>query len=81
MEYASQVFVELQGQIDEMVLDFYDLVPTIVPFLPPDQQEYLKSLLAEERANYIEAATSRPGIRASPIRGTPPARPPPTPPG
>lgn len=57
--YASQLFVEMQGQVDQLILDFYDLMPAIIPFLPPEQQEYLKSLLAEERADYLEAATSR----------------------
>ena len=71
MEYASQVFLEMQGQIDQMVLDFYDLMPTIMPLLPPDQQEYLKSLLAEERSDYVEAAASRPGIPSIPYSGYP----------
>jgi HlyD family secretion protein len=62
IEYASQVFVEMQGQIDQAVLDFYDLMPVVMPFLPPDQQEYLKSLLAEERENFLQATASRPGI-------------------
>lgn len=61
IEYASQAFVQMQGQIDQAVMDFFDLMPVIVPFLPPDQQEFLKSLLAEERQNYLRAAANRPG--------------------
>ena len=71
MEYASQIFVEMQGQIDQLVLDFYDLMPVIVPYLPPDQQEFLKSLLAEERANYIEEAASRPSLPGISYSGYP----------
>jgi HlyD family secretion protein len=71
MEYASQVFVEMQGQIDQMVLDFYDVMPALMPFLPPEQQEYLKSLLAEERESYIQEASSRPGIPSIPYSGYP----------
>lgn len=61
IEYASQVFVEMQSRIDQAVLGFFDIVPVIMPFLPPDQQEFLKSLLAEERQNYLQAAANRPG--------------------
>ena len=71
MEYASQVFVEMQGQIDQMVLDLYDMVPALVPFLPPEQQEYLKSLLAEERQQYIQASESRPGVPGISYSGYP----------
>lgn len=71
IEYASQIFVEMQGQVDRLVLDFYDMVPILVPFLPPDQQEFLKSLLAEERTNYVEASASRPGIPSIPYSGYP----------
>ena len=61
LETASQVFVTMQSQIDEFVLGFYDVIPAFMPFVPPDQQEYLKALLAEERANYIAMVNSRPG--------------------
>jgi multidrug efflux pump subunit AcrA (membrane-fusion protein) len=71
VEYASQIFVEMQGQLDQTVLDFYDLMPVLMPFLPPDQQEYLKSLLAEERANYIEAAATRPSAPGISYSGYP----------
>jgi multidrug efflux pump subunit AcrA (membrane-fusion protein) len=71
MEYASQIFVEMQGQIDQMVLDVFDLMPALMPFLPPDQQEYLKSLLAEERQNYIQATASRPGVPSIAYSGYP----------
>ncbi|MBN2025978.1 MAG: efflux RND transporter periplasmic adaptor subunit [Actinobacteria bacterium] len=71
MEYATQIFMEMQGQIDQMVLDFYDLMPVIVPFLPPDQQEFLKSLLAEERSDYIEAAATRPSLPGISYAGYP----------
>lgn len=71
MEYASRLFVEMQGQIDQMVLDFYDLMPVLVPLLPPDKQEYLKSLLAEERAQYMQAAASRSGIPSLSYSGYP----------
>lgn len=60
MQYTSKVFQQMQGQVDTMVLDFYDTVPALVPFLPPDQQEYLKSLLAEQRARYLQVINSRP---------------------
>jgi multidrug efflux pump subunit AcrA (membrane-fusion protein) len=60
VDYASQLFVEMQGQVDQLILDFYDLMPAILPILPPEKQEYLKALLAEERAEYLEAAASRP---------------------
>ncbi|MBC7229824.1 MAG: efflux RND transporter periplasmic adaptor subunit [Actinobacteria bacterium] len=61
VEYAYQAFTQIQGQIDQAVLDFLDMMPVIVPFLPPDQQEFLKSLLAEERQNYLEAVANRTG--------------------
>ncbi|MDI7252901.1 MAG: efflux RND transporter periplasmic adaptor subunit, partial [Actinomycetota bacterium] len=32
----------------------------VVPLLPPDQQEFVKSLVAEQRAAYLEAMASRP---------------------
>ncbi len=71
VEYASQIFVEMQGQIDQLVLDFYDLMPVIVPYLPPDKQEFLKSLLAEERADYIEAAATRQSLPSIGYSGYP----------
>jgi HlyD family secretion protein len=71
MQYASQVFVEMQGQIDQMVLDLYDMMPALVPFLPPEQQEFLKSLLAEERQQYILASESRPGVPSISYSGYP----------
>ncbi len=71
MEYASQLFVEMQGQIDQLVLDFFDLMPVLMPLFPPEKQEYLKSLLAEERAEYIHAAASRPGLPSIPYSGYP----------
>jgi len=71
MEYASTVFQEMQGQIDSMVLGFYDMIPAFMPFVPPEQQEYLKSLLAEERANYIAMIESRPGAPAIGYSGYP----------
>jgi HlyD family secretion protein len=71
MEYASQIFVEMQGQVDQLVLDLFDLMPVFVQFLPPDKQEFLKSLLAEERADYLEAAASRPGTPSISYSGYP----------
>lgn len=71
IEYASQLFVQMQGQIDEMVLDFFDLMPALMPFLPPEQQEYLKALLAEERAEYMQAAATRPGVPGISYSGYP----------
>ncbi len=59
-EYAFQVFGQTQEQLDNMVLSLFDLVPLLVPLLPPDQQEFLKSLIAEQRAAYLEAMASRP---------------------
>ncbi|MDY6795643.1 MAG: efflux RND transporter periplasmic adaptor subunit [Actinomycetota bacterium] len=59
MEYASETFQEMQGQIDSLVLGFYDMVPALMPYIPPEQQEYLKSLLAEERSNYIAMISTR----------------------
>lgn len=61
IEYTSQIFQQMQGQIDSMVLNFYDMVPALMAFLPAQQQEYLKALLAEERTNYIQAVGSRAG--------------------
>ncbi|MEW6555471.1 MAG: efflux RND transporter periplasmic adaptor subunit [Actinomycetota bacterium] len=71
IEAASQVFVEMQGQIDQMVLDLYDMVPALLPFLPPEQQEFLKALLAEERQQFVQAAESRPGIPSISYSGYP----------
>ena len=71
MEYAAQVFVRMQGQLDSLVLEFYDLIPTLVSFLPPDQQEYLKALLAEERADYLAQVASRPGMPSISYSGYP----------
>jgi HlyD family secretion protein len=59
LQYTSQVFGQMQGQIDSMVLNFYDLVPGLLSFLPVDQQEYLKALLAEQRASYLQSMNSR----------------------
>lgn len=57
MQYASQV---IQGQIDTMTLSFLDMVPFLMALLPPAQQEYLKGLLAEQRASFLEGVASRP---------------------
>lgn len=57
--YAVRVFEQTQEQLDAMVLNLYDLVPLVVPLLPPDQQEFIKSLIAEQRAAYLEAMASR----------------------
>lgn len=71
LESASEVFVTMQSQIDDFVLGFYDIIPAFMPFVPPDQQEYLKSLLAEERANYITMINSRPGAPSISYSGYP----------
>ena len=71
MGYASEIFMEMQGQLDQLVLDFFDLVPAFMPFLPPEQQEYLKALLAEERSNYLEAVSSRPAAPGISYSGYP----------
>ena len=71
LETASQVFVTMQNQIDDFVLGFYDILPAFMPFVPPDQQEYLKALLAEERANYITMVNSRPGAPSISYSGYP----------
>ncbi len=59
LQYAGQVFSQMQGQIDSMVLNFYDTVPAFISFLPAAQQEYLKALLAEQRANYLQSINNR----------------------
>jgi multidrug efflux pump subunit AcrA (membrane-fusion protein) len=71
LETASQVFVTMQGQLDDFVLGFYDILPAFMPFVPPDQQEYLKALLAEERANYVAMINSRPGAPSISVAGYP----------
>ncbi len=58
--YAAEVFGEIQGQIDEMVLSFYDIVPAFISCLPPDEQQHLNTLLAEQREKYLQAVSSRP---------------------
>ncbi len=62
VQYASQAFLQIQGEIDQMVLDLYDFMPVLLSFLPPEKQEYLKSLLEEKRQEYIHAAASRPAM-------------------
>ncbi len=64
VEYGSRLFVQMQGQLDQVVLDFFDLMPVLMPCLPPEERECLKSLLAEERAEYLQAAASRPDVPA-----------------
>ncbi|MGQ9476202.1 MAG: efflux RND transporter periplasmic adaptor subunit [Actinomycetota bacterium] len=71
VEYAMQVFGQTQEQLDAVVLSLFDLVPLVVPLLPPDQQEFLKSLIAEERAAYLQAMAERP----TPPSLSPPAYP------
>jgi len=61
-EYAIRVFGQTQEQLDAVVLNLFDLVPLVVPLLPPDQQEFLKSLIAEQRAAYLQAMASRPAL-------------------
>lgn len=70
-EYAVQVFGQTQEQLDAVVLGLFDLIPIIVPMLPPDQQEFLKSLIAEERASFLQAMAERP----APPALSPPAYP------
>jgi HlyD family secretion protein len=60
IQYADQVFQFMQQQVDSAVLSLYDIVPALMPFLPVAQQEYLKSLLADQRANYLASINSRP---------------------
>jgi len=59
LQYTSNVFGQMQGQIDSMVLNFYDMVPAFMSFLPADQQAYLKALLADQRAAYLKSMNSR----------------------
>lgn len=61
-EYASEAFMDMQSQIDSMILGFYDMIPALMPYIPPNKQEYLKSLLAEEREQYLQLISSRPGV-------------------
>lgn len=60
MGYAAEVFGQMQSQIDDMVLSFYDIVPAFISYLPPEQQQYLQALLAEQRTKYVELVNSRP---------------------
>lgn len=71
MEYAADVFGRMQGQIDDMVMSFYDIVPAFISCLPPDAQEYLKSLMAEERTKYVEMVASRPSLPNVSMAGYP----------
>ena len=60
IEYASQALLQMREQVDTAVLNLYDLAPVFVPFLPPEQQEFIKSLIAEQRQDYLRAMAGRP---------------------
>ncbi|OFW59367.1 MAG: hypothetical protein A2W01_09000 [Candidatus Solincola sediminis] len=59
LQYTGQVFTQMQGQIDTLVLNFYDMVPAFMSFLTPDEQEYLKALLADQRVTYLQSMNNR----------------------
>jgi multidrug efflux pump subunit AcrA (membrane-fusion protein) len=71
VQFAGEVFHYMQAQIDSLVLSFYDMVPAMVPFLPAEQQEYLKSLLAEQRVDYMETMAGRPQLPQISYEGYP----------
>jgi len=71
IEYASQAYLEMREQVDMAVLNLYDLAPVLVPFLPPEQQEFVKSLLAEQRQDYLQAMAARPAPPAVSYPGYP----------
>lgn len=58
--YASQALLKMRDQVDMAVLNMYDMAPVFVPFLPPEQQEFIKSLIAEQRQDYLRAMADRP---------------------
>lgn len=62
--YAIQVVKQTREQMDALVLGLFDLFPAVVALLPPDQQEYVKALVAEQKARYLEAMASRPAVPA-----------------
>ncbi len=58
--YAIRMVEQTQEQMDAVILSLFDLFPVVVSLLPPDQQEFFKSLVAEQRASYLEFVASRP---------------------
>jgi multidrug efflux pump subunit AcrA (membrane-fusion protein) len=58
--YFSLVFQSMQGQVDSLVLGFMDTIASLGSFLTPEQQEYLDSLLEEQREAYLAAVAGRP---------------------
>jgi multidrug efflux pump subunit AcrA (membrane-fusion protein) len=52
-------FANLQAQVDTLVMTLFDLAPVLVEYLPPDQQEYVKGVLADQRAQYVANMSNR----------------------
>ena len=71
VEYASRLFTHMQGEIDQAVLELFDLMPVLMPCLPPERKECLESLLAEKREEFLQAAAARPAVPAITYAGYP----------
>ncbi len=56
---SVQGFNYLISQMDNLVLTLFDLAPLLIIYLPPEQQEYVKEILAREKAQYLASMNSR----------------------
>lgn len=60
IEFAIQVYMRLQKEVDSAVLDLLDLIPSLASGLPEEERERLESVVEEKRKEYQERADSRP---------------------
>lgn len=56
---AVQNFSALQTQVDGLALTFFDLVPTLATFLPPEMQQQVIQVLQVQKSSYLEAMDQR----------------------
>jgi len=59
MSGAVDSFASLQSQVDGLALTFFDLVPTLAAFLPPEMQQQVIQLVQAQRKQYLEAMNQR----------------------
>jgi len=60
VEYATKVYMQLQKEMDAAVLDLFDLIPSLLSYLPEEERERLESAVEEKRREYMENMASRP---------------------
>ncbi len=68
---SMQSLSAMQAEADSVIMTYFDLAPTFASFLPPDQQQQVLTVIAQQKAQYEEAMNSRVPVKVPNPSGYP----------